>query len=82
MLLLSCCFLAVSKSFVNAEQFDILQISNVPFPKSSYGTGEGQDKNVVLTKNQYMIIQSATGSLSSFTMIKSSLCSQLIKTVP
>ena len=53
MLLFSCYFLAVSKSFVNAEQFDILQISNVPFPKSSYGTGEGQDKNVVSINGSY-----------------------------
>ena len=48
-ILLSFYFLAV----VNSEQFDVLKISNVPFPASSWGTGEGKDKGIVSINATY-----------------------------
>ena len=49
LILLSFCFLAVA----NSENFEVLKISNVPFPRSSWGTGEGKDKNVVSINATY-----------------------------
>ena len=49
LLLLSICFLAVA----NSEQFEVLKISNVPFPASSWGTGEGKDKGIVSINATY-----------------------------
>ena len=49
LLLLSFCFYAVA----NSEQFEVLKISNVPFPASSWGTGEGKDKGIVTMNATY-----------------------------
>ena len=47
LLFLAVCILSIRNSFVNGEQFDVLKISNVPFPSVPWGTDEGKSKGII-----------------------------------